>query len=374
MPISPSMTAADYKAYYFPDRDAQSAKGDAAADAEFEQMNTQPQPQDANVDSINANALGESSRAGNPAAAEPGGIQPRHLDVLEPERKGESQEEWMFLGSGRGDLSRHQTDDIRSIPTNFVDFHLNHHELLSIFVNRYKSNFQSFLAADSSLILPFPFGKPHPNPRMSGRPQNTSNKTPTERLAYYRPDQGQWAPTPQKGHFGTDTHTQIKDDADVDADDDLHKALNMDPATPRRAGLGAKTREMDEDEDAEGENEFEFGTGGNTITGVLSIPATGLIPANGSTDSFTSRHTNQNNLCLDIYLLVGNVAAFANYGGVLDAVPSFGDPGLAAGDDTDFGFGEAVAKRDDDNNSWLVGQAGYQAIIQVWIVGSSINP
>jgi hypothetical protein len=103
---------------------------------------------------------------------------------------------------------------------------------------------------------------------MSGRPQNTSNMTPAERLAYYRPHQGQWVPTPQKGHLGADTNTQIKDDADVDADDDLHKALNMDPATSRRAGLGAKAREMDEDEDAEGENEFESGTVGYTITGV----------------------------------------------------------------------------------------------------------
>ena len=89
--------------------------------------------------------------------------------------------------------------------------------------------------------------------------------TPAEQLAYYRPDQGQWVSTPQKGHLGTDTNTQIKDDADVDADDDLHKALNMDPATSRRAGLGAKARELDEDEDAEGEDEFE---GGYTITGV----------------------------------------------------------------------------------------------------------
>ena len=86
MPISPSTTAADYKAYYFPNRDAKSAKGEAAADAEFERMNSQPQLQDTNGDSADATALSESSRAGNPAAAEPGGIQPRHLDVLEPER------------------------------------------------------------------------------------------------------------------------------------------------------------------------------------------------------------------------------------------------------------------------------------------------
>lgn len=103
---------------------------------------------------------------------------------------------------------------------------------------------------------------------MSGKPQNTSSMTPAERLAYYRPDQGQWASTPQKGHLGADTNTQIKDDADVDADDDLHKALNMDPATSRRAGLGAKARELDEDEDAGGEDESELGTGGYTITGV----------------------------------------------------------------------------------------------------------
>ncbi|KAL4735783.1 hypothetical protein BDV11DRAFT_208187 [Aspergillus similis] len=188
---------ADYKAYYFPDRDAQGVKGEVAADAEFEQMNFQPQLQDANVDSTDADALNESSRAGNPATAEPGGIRPRHLDVLEP---------------GGYNIPGLNGDE--------------------------------------------------------GRPQHTSNMTPAERLAYYRPDQGQWAPTPRKGQLGTDTNTQIKDDADVDADDDLHKALDMDSATSRRAGLGAKARGMDEDEDAEGENEFELGTGGYTITGV----------------------------------------------------------------------------------------------------------
>ncbi|KAL4745965.1 hypothetical protein BDW72DRAFT_207748 [Aspergillus terricola var. indicus] len=187
------MTAADYKAYYFPDRDAQNAKGEAAADAEFEQMNSQPQLQDANVGSTDTDAL-KSSRAGNPATAEPGGIRPRHLDALEP-------------GS-------------------------------------------------------------HSNLKMSGRPQHTSDMTPAERLAYYRPDQGQWAQTPRKGNPRADTNTQIRDDADVDADDDLHKALDMDSATSRRAGLGAKARGMEEDEDAEGEDEFEMGTGGNTMTGV----------------------------------------------------------------------------------------------------------
>ncbi|KAL6234000.1 hypothetical protein BDW75DRAFT_213412 [Aspergillus navahoensis] len=103
---------------------------------------------------------------------------------------------------------------------------------------------------------------------MSGRPQHTSDMRPAERLAYYRPDKGQWAQTPRKSKLGTDTNTSIKDDADVDADDDLHKALDMDPATPQRAGLGAKARGMNEDADAEGENEFEPGTEGYTITGV----------------------------------------------------------------------------------------------------------
>ncbi|KAL4975150.1 hypothetical protein BDW66DRAFT_138270 [Aspergillus desertorum] len=105
---------------------------------------------------------------------------------------------------------------------------------------------------------------------MSGRQQHTSDMTPAERLAYYRPDQGQWAQTPQKGSLGADTNPNIRDDADVDADDDLHKALNMDPATSRRAGLGAKARGMDEDEDAdaEGENELEPGAEGYTFTGV----------------------------------------------------------------------------------------------------------
>ncbi|KAL4975151.1 hypothetical protein BDW66DRAFT_152302 [Aspergillus desertorum] len=90
MSITPPMTAADYKAFYFPDRSERSVKGEAAADAEFDEMQPQSQPQpwsqDASVGSTVPDALGESSRAGNLAAAEPGGTQPRHLDVLEPGR------------------------------------------------------------------------------------------------------------------------------------------------------------------------------------------------------------------------------------------------------------------------------------------------
>ncbi|KAL6233999.1 hypothetical protein BDW75DRAFT_213411 [Aspergillus navahoensis] len=85
MPIPPSMTAADHKAYYFPDRNAQSVKGEAAADAEFDQMQPHIQPQGANVDSTDGNALNVLSRAGNPATVEPGDTRPRHWDVLEPE-------------------------------------------------------------------------------------------------------------------------------------------------------------------------------------------------------------------------------------------------------------------------------------------------
>jgi hypothetical protein len=76
----------DYNAYYFPDRDVKSAKVGAAADAGIEQLKSQPQLQDTNGDSADATVLSESSRAGNPAAAEPGGNQPRHLDVLKPGR------------------------------------------------------------------------------------------------------------------------------------------------------------------------------------------------------------------------------------------------------------------------------------------------
>ncbi|KAL4993150.1 hypothetical protein BDV10DRAFT_198552 [Aspergillus recurvatus] len=194
MPTSPPMTAADYKAYYFPDRDSQSGMGEAAADAEFDQMQPYLQPRHANVGSTDADAL--SDRAGDPATAEPGSIWPRELDALE---------------SGGYSISGEEDE---------------------------------------------------------GKPQHTSDMAPAERLAYYRPGQGQWAQTPRKNNLGTDINTNIKDDADVDADDDLHKALDMDPATSRRAGLGARPRGTDEDADAEGENEFEPGTESYTITGV----------------------------------------------------------------------------------------------------------
>ncbi|KAL4982500.1 hypothetical protein BDW68DRAFT_192093 [Aspergillus falconensis] len=207
MSISPSMTASDYKAYYFPDRGAESMKGEAAADAEFDQMQPHIQPQDANLGSTDADVLNESSCVGNPASAEPGSIQSQEMDMLE-------------------------------------------------------SSGYSISGVDDE-------GKVNPEPKMPRNPQHTSDKTPAERLAYYRPYQGHWAP-PQKNSLGADISTNIKDDADVDADDDLHKALDMDSPTSRRAGLGAKVRGMDEDADAdvEGENELEPGAEGYTITGV----------------------------------------------------------------------------------------------------------
>ncbi|RDW93672.1 uncharacterized protein DSM5745_00994 [Aspergillus mulundensis] len=102
MSARPYKTTEDYKAYYFPDSSAddRGVIGDADADADFDEMQSQHLYF---VD--DTGDLNDSNRAGNPAAAETGGRNPRELDVLEPGRytvNGVDDEGHLF-SSGRDD-------------------------------------------------------------------------------------------------------------------------------------------------------------------------------------------------------------------------------------------------------------------------------
>ncbi|RDW93671.1 uncharacterized protein DSM5745_00993 [Aspergillus mulundensis] len=93
---------------------------------------------------------------------------------------------------------------------------------------------------------------------MSSKPQYTTDTTPAERYAHYRPDQGQWEPPKDTGKARSQKpQTQQKNhlSSDAEADDELHETLDFDPIASRHTGLGAKARPGDEME-------------GYTITGV----------------------------------------------------------------------------------------------------------
>ncbi|KAL4911146.1 hypothetical protein BDW74DRAFT_172604 [Aspergillus multicolor] len=222
MSAKPYKATNDYKAYYFPDSSVKERGviGDADADADFDEM----QPQ--NLDFLDdTDDLNDSSRAGNPAAAEPGGTNPRKLDVLEPGGYTVNgvEDEGQLYSSGRdGDVSTTSKS--------------------------HSSSHQTACSTNPSFN--------HPPPKLANR----RPKMPGDDL-YAHKDSVQ-KPLPELYRSNKQKNT----DADVDADDDLHKSLDMDPdsSMKRKAGLGARTRGMDVDD----EGDLEPGPDGYSFTGV----------------------------------------------------------------------------------------------------------